>query len=156
MTITLSSTAFTDGGLIPGKYSCDGENVNPPLAWTGIPEGARSLVLIMDDPDIPEAVKQSRGIDVFDHWVVYNIPPGNGQIAEATTPAGVQGLNGAGQAQYAGPCPPDREHRYFFYIYALDTMLSFDEQPTKADVLAATAGHVLAEGQLMGRYERSK
>jgi len=155
MSITLTSSAFAAGGLIPKKYSCDGTNVNPELSWSGAPVGTKSFALIMDDPDIPDAVKQSRGIDVFDHWVVYNIPGTVTEIKEATKPEGQDGLNGSGKPGYVGPCPPDKEHRYFFYIFALDTTLTFNSQPTKADVMGAMIGHVLADGQLMGRYNRS-
>jgi Raf kinase inhibitor-like YbhB/YbcL family protein len=155
MQLTLTSTAFSEGGLVPKKYSCDGQNVNPELSWSGAPVDTKSFVLIMDDPDIPDSVKQSRGIDVFDHWVVYNIPATVTELKEATKPEGQDGLNGAGKPGYTGPCPPDKEHRYFFYIFALDTTLSFNSPPTKADVMAAMIGHVLANGQLMGRYNRS-
>lgn len=156
MPMTLTSPAFEEGGAIPQKYTCDGQSVNPELSWTGAPEGTKSFALIMDDPDIPESVKQARGISVFDHWVVYNIPAEITRIPESAKPPGVEGLNGSQKSAYTGPCPPDAEHRYFFYLYALDTTLTFDAPPTRAEVEAAIKGHVLAEGQLMGKYNRKR
>ncbi len=156
MPMTLSSSVFTEGGSIPSRYTCDADNTNPPLSWSGAPEATKSFALIMDDPDIPDSVKQARGIDVFDHWVVYNIPADTNAIAEATKPAGQEGLNGAGDTQYRGPCPPDKEHRYFFYLFALDTVLDFDSAPTKAQLLDAMKGHVVGQAQLMGLYNRQQ
>jgi hypothetical protein len=156
MTMNFTSPAFSEGGLIPAKYTCDGENVNPELRWSGAPEGTKSFVLIMDDPDIPDSVKKSLGTDVFDHWVVYNILPGVKEIAEASKPLGQEGLNGAGKTGYTGPCPPDKEHRYFFYLLALDRTLTFPAQPTKADVIAAVQYHILGQAELMGRYDRKR
>jgi Raf kinase inhibitor-like YbhB/YbcL family protein len=155
-TFALKSSIFEHNSLIPAKYTCDVENINPQLTIEGVPEGAGSLVLIMDDPDIPDSVKQVRGIDVFDHWVVFNIPPETREIAEATEPKGVAGSNGAGAVGYRGPCPPDREHRYFFKLYALDTMLDLPDGSTKADVEKAMAGHIIAQTELMGRYDRQR
>lgn len=156
MALTLTSSAFGANGLIPAKYSCDGENVNPPLSWSGVPSGTKSYALIMDDPDIPDSVKQARGIEVFDHWVVYNIPVDVTSISAAAPPPGNQGLNGAGEPSYRGPCPPDGEHRYFFYLYALDTTLPSISPLTKQQVLDAMRGHILAEGQLMARYDKQR
>ena len=152
--LTLASTAFEPNGLIPSKYTCDGDNTIPPLSIGGVPENAATLVLIMDDPDIPESVKQSRGIEVFDHWVAFNIPPQTKAINEGEEPDAVLGNNGAGRKGYTGPCPPDREHRYFFKLYALDTTLTLPEGSTKAQVEAAMEGHILARAELIGRYER--
>ncbi len=156
--LTLTSTAFEPNGSIPPKYTCDASppagGTIPPLSISGTPGGAKSLVLIMDDPDIPESVKQSRGIEVFDHWVVFNIPPETTLVAEGAEPAGVLGRNGAGRPGYTGPCPPDREPRYFFKLYALDTELTLPEGASKADVETAMEGHILAQTELIGRYER--
>lgn len=159
MALTLTSPAFEQNGMIPAKYTCDGEReLSPPLAITGVPEKAKSLVLIMDDPDIPQEVKASRGIDVFDHWTVYNIPPETREVPEGAT-VGMPGLNGTGSEGYVGPCPPlqyePREHRYVFKLYALSDTLNFDQPPTKRQVLDALAPLLLAEAELVGRYARS-
>jgi Raf kinase inhibitor-like YbhB/YbcL family protein len=158
MTLSLTSSAFEQGASIPARYTCDDRReVNPPLRIEGAPAGTKSLALIVDDPDIPAQVKQSHGIQVFDHWVLFNIPASTTDIPEGAAP-GTQGVNGAGQNAYTGPCPPPqyepREHRYFFYLYALDTELELPAGATKAQVQAAIQGHVLAEAQLMGRYQR--
>lgn len=152
--IKILSEAFEDGGNIPPKYTCDGENINPPLEITGIPKSSKSLVLIIDDPDIPDFVKRSRGIEVFDHWVVFNIPPTVGKIEEGAEPKGVKGVNSSGQNKYTGPCPPDREHRYFFKIYALDLKLDLLEGSSKKEVEKAMDGHIIASGELIGRYNK--
>lgn len=154
----LSSSAFEDGGMIPAKYTCDGDReLSPPLAIRGVPEGTKSLVLIMDDPDIPEVFKKSRGIDSFDHWTLFNIPPETREIPEGAA-VGAAGLNSAGNTRYTGPCPPPEyepsEHRYIFVLYALSGMLQFDEPPTKRQVLDALAPMVLAKAELTGRYSR--
>ncbi|MDP2648797.1 MAG: YbhB/YbcL family Raf kinase inhibitor-like protein [bacterium] len=159
--LTLSSTAFESGASIPSRFTCDGDNASPPLSFGGVPEGAVSLALIMDDPDIPQAVKDSMHIGVFDHWVLYDLPPNTGSLEEGSPPAdgaGVEGVNGAGKGGYTGPCPPKQyeptEHRYFFRLYALDTKLDLPAGSTKAEVLSAMQGHILAEAELMGKYER--
>ncbi len=152
----LTSPAFVEGGKIPSKYTCDGQNVNPPLVFSDVPAKAKSLVLIMDDPDIPDFVKQKFSIQVWDHWVVFNIPPETKEVAEGKDPQGRLGKNTGGKNAYGGPCPPDREHRYFFKLYALNTGLSLQEGSTKAEVEAAMKGHILARAELMGRYEREK
>ena len=152
----LTSSAFAEGEKIPSKYTCDGANLNPALSFSDVPAKAKSLVLIMDDPDIPDFVKQKFGIKVWDHWVVFNIFLGTKEIAEGKNPPGILGRNTGGKNAYGGPCPPDREHRYFFKLYALDTELSLPEGSSKAEVEKAMAGHILAEAKLMGRYERIK
>jgi Raf kinase inhibitor-like YbhB/YbcL family protein len=150
------STAFADGARIPTKYTCDAESpVSPPLSIRNLPEGTKSMALIMDDPDIPESVKQARGIEVFDHWVVYNITRDIIEIAEGVAP-GTEGNNSTGATGYRGPCPPDREHRYFFKVYALDTTLNFIKAPTRKELEDAISPHVLASAKYMGRYEREK
>lgn len=150
----IESSAFAHNELIPAKYTCDGENINPPLAFIGVPEKAKSLALIMDDPDIPEAAKKSYGIEVWDHWTVFNIPPETKGVSEGANPAGVLGKNTRGDAAYGSPCPPDREHRYFFKLYALDTMLDLKEGATKHEVELAMQGHIIAQAGLIGRYEK--
>lgn len=149
----LTSSAFKEGGIIPSIYTCEGKNINPPLLISGISANAKSLVLIMDDPDVPASVRPER---MYDHWVVFNIPPTTHQIDEHATPPGVQGRNTAGKNQYTGPCPPDREHRYFFKLYALDKLLELHAGATKKEVEHAMHGHIIAECHLMARYEKGK
>lgn len=157
MTLTLTSSAFQNAESIPSQFTCDAENISPPLSISGVPEGAKSLVLIVDDPDIPQVFKEQRGIDSFDHWTLFNIPPETRDISQAGS-AGVRGANGAGKNDYTGPCPPKEyepsEHRYFFKLYALDTMLDLAEGASKGDVLAAMEGHILGKAELMSRYKR--
>lgn len=148
----LTSSAFGQGEKIPSIYTCDGKNVNPPLEITGLAQGALSLVLIMDDPDVP---KNQRKDGMWDHWVVFNIPPDTRFIGENTEPEGTPGVGSNGETGYSGPCPPDREHRYFFKVFALDTQLDLPEKSTKTEVEKAMAGHVLFHAELMGRYERN-
>jgi len=147
--MTLTSEAFEDGGVIPSRYTCDGENINPQLSWSRIPEDAQTLVLIMDDPD---AVKPAG--HVWDHWVVFDMQPATVDVKENSEPEGVSGNGSSGSTGYSGPCPPDGEHLYFFKLYALDTTLSLSEGATKAEVQTAMQGHVIAEAQLTGRYTR--
>ena len=152
MALKLTSTAFEDGGPIPSKYTCDGDDISPPLAWSGVPEGAKSLALIADDPDAP------RGTWV--HWVVYLIPPSEKGLAEGvptteTLASGArQGRNDFQKIGYGGPCPPSGTHRYFFKLYALDGEQNLPSGVSKEQLLKAIDGHVLAEGQLVGRYQR--
>ena len=151
--LTLTSTAFESGDQIPIKYTCDGDNVNPPLSISNVPAEAKSLVLIVTDPDIPASVKESRGIEVFDHWVVFNIPTTTTSLTENEEP-GTTGDNTAGNSSYTGPCPPDREHRYFFRLYALDEELDLPAGATRLEVEEAMDGHIISQAELMGRYER--
>jgi len=155
MALSFISPAFEHEGTVPSRFTCDGDNVSPPLAITGVPEGTQALAIVMDDPDVP---KQLRPDGVFDHWVLFNIAPSTGSIEEGAS-AGVRGANGRGDAKYTGPCPPTQyepaEHRYFFKLYALDTMLDLPEGSSKQEVLAAMQGHVLEETTLMGRYKRT-
>jgi len=153
MSLTLSSPVFEDGGSIPSQYTCDAENINPELHIHNVPEGTQSLVLVMDDPDISEAAKIERGIDVVDHWVLYNIDPTTSVITEGAT-IGEQGLNVSGQVGYRGPCPPDREHRYFFRLYAISGTLSFVQTPTLKEVEDAARSMMIEQTTLMGRYKR--
>ncbi|HXK35279.1 MAG TPA: YbhB/YbcL family Raf kinase inhibitor-like protein [Candidatus Paceibacterota bacterium] len=143
----LTSTLFENSGLIPSTYTCDGADINPPLVVSGVPKEAKSLVLIMDDPDAP--------MGTWDHWVVFNIPPDLATIEEGSEPTGVKGLNSSQKTGYSGPCPPDREHRYFFKLYALDVLLSLKEGALKKEVEQAMAGHILAKTEIIGRYNRN-
>ena len=147
----LTSPAFKEGAPIPVKYTCEGQNLSPPLVINGVPPGAKSLALIMDDPDAMKPAGK-----VWDHWVTFNIPPETTVIGEGENPPGVMGSNTRGVLAYGGPCPPDGEHRYYFHLYALDTMLNLKEGATKKQVLDATDGHVLAQAELRGRYVRQK
>lgn len=150
----IRSASFQNESDIPPQFSCDGANKSPGLNWSGQPEGTKSFVLIMDDPDIPAFVKQKMGIEVFDHWVLYNIPASAHGIAEGQS-EGVQGKNSSGGLGYTGPCPPDREHRYFFRLYALDAELALPAGASRQNVDQAMRGHIMAEAGLMGRYARN-
>ncbi|MEK7479819.1 MAG: YbhB/YbcL family Raf kinase inhibitor-like protein [Patescibacteria group bacterium] len=153
-TLTLNTSAFENGQAIPSEYTCDGDNVSPLLAIAGVPEGAKSLALIMDDPDVPTQLKPD---GVFDHWTLFNIAPETREIPENGS-AGTVGANGSGQSAYTGPCPPAQyepsEHRYFFRLYALDAELDIPAGASKKDVLAAMEGHIIDRAELMGRYKR--
>jgi Raf kinase inhibitor-like YbhB/YbcL family protein len=153
MTLQIRSNAFSEGGMIPRKYTCDGEDVSPPMAWSGVPEGTKSLVLIADDPDAP--------MGTWVHWVLYDIPPTLDGLPEgvAKTPlvqgVGTQGTNDFRQIGYGGPCPPrGPAHRYFFKLYALDTSLNLKSGLRKAEIEKAMKGHILAQAQYMGTYRR--
>jgi len=143
----ISSPAFENMGMIPGRYTCDGEDVNPPLVFTGIPSGTASLTLIVEDPDAP--------LGTFDHWIVWNIPVVNG-IAENSVPDGaVQGRNGFGRNSYNGPCPPHGSmHKYIFKLYALNASLELPAGATKSELENAMRGKVVAQTQIAGKYER--
>ena len=143
--ISITSFSFQAGGDIPAKFTCDGTNVSPALQIGGVPNETKSLVLIVDDPDAP------RGL--FTHWIIWNIDPKTTRVAENSAPAaGVQGTNDFGKRNYGGPCPPSGTHRYFFKIFALDTKLELKPNARRAELDAAMRGHVLAQGELMGRY----
>lgn len=148
----LKSSVFENGKKIPSKYTCQGDDVNPPLEIQGVPSKAESLVLILDDPDVPEYIRKDR---MWVHWVVFNIPPGTHTIAENSAPPGTLGRNTGGSLNYQGPCPPDREHRYFFKLYALNTTLSLPLGASKQEVEKAMEGHVLEHCELMGTYNKS-
>lgn len=150
-TMRLTSSAFENGGRIPAKYTCDGPGISPALSFEGVPAGARSLVLLADDPDVPTSIRPD---GMWDHWVVFNISPTVTNVPEGQEPPGVAGSGTGGTNGYHGPCPPDREHRYFFKLYALNDFLSLPEGATKAHVEEAMKGKVIAEAQLMGRYVR--
>ena len=152
MAIQLTSTAFSDGAMIPKRFTCDGEDVSPPLSWSGLPAGTGSLALICDDPDAP--------VGTWDHWVLFNIPaPATGLPEDVPAKASlddgsVHGNNSWGRPGYGGPCPPGGTHRYFFKLYALDIELNLKPGATKSQLVKAMEGHILDQGQLMGKYRR--
>lgn len=145
----ISSTAFGAGTKIPMKYTCDGNGVNPPLSFSEVPEGTKSLVLIMDDPD---AAKVSGKI--WDHWVIWNIMPQTTNITEDSVPKGIVGMNSGGRQAYGPPCPPNGEHQYFFKLYALNTLLDLPFNSSQTAVMKAMEGHILAQAELSGVYSR--
>lgn len=140
----VSSTAFDHEGVIPSKYTCEGEDVNPPLQIEQIPAGTKTLAIIAEDPDAPNGT--------FDHWVIWNIPPTN--LIGGDSVPGVCGKNGSGKTGYYGPCPPSGFHRYYFHVYALDTELDLENGAEKAALQQAMQGHILGESVLMGRYQK--
>ncbi|MEN2998947.1 MAG: YbhB/YbcL family Raf kinase inhibitor-like protein [Brevinematia bacterium] len=154
MSIKVSSSAFKDGDFIPRKYTCDGDDISPEIRIEGIPTGTKSLVLINDDPDAP--------VGVWDHWILYDIPPNTNTIPEGIKPErefpnGMKhGINSWGRVGYGGPCPPSGTHRYYFRVYALDIQLNLPPGATKQKILKAMEGHILAQGELMGKYARGK
>ena len=143
----IESTAFKNNELIPSKYTCDGENVNPPLMIDDVPTGAKSLVLIVDDPDAPAGT--------WVHWTVWNINPEIKEIPENSVPRnGVEGITDFGKPGYGGPCPPSGTHRYFFKLYALDITLDIDTSTKATDIESKIEGNILAKAQLVGLYRR--
>lgn len=153
----LSSPAFDNDAVIPQRFTCEGENISPPLRISGVPGSTQELVLIVTDPDIPQEVKDSMGIEVFGHWVAYGINPETTDIA-AGQAVGTQGENSNGELGYTGPCPPAEyeptEHRYVFALLASDAKLDLKQGANKDAVQAALDGHVLASDKLVGRYEK--
>ncbi|MDR0441710.1 MAG: YbhB/YbcL family Raf kinase inhibitor-like protein [Candidatus Accumulibacter sp.] len=148
------SNAFAPNGAMPKQYTCEGANVSPPLAWSEIPSHAKSLALIVDDPDAPDPAAPLR---VWVHWVLYNLPANGGGLEEAVQelPAGTrEGLNDWGVTGYGGPCPPIGRHRYFHKLYALDVVLPDLKQPDKKALEQAMAGHIVAEAQVIGTYQK--
>jgi len=152
MDIKVTSSAFQDGGSIPSKYTCDGADVSPPLQWDSAPEDTKSLAVICDDPDAP--------MGTFVHWVLFNLPAEIRELTEnvptgETLPNGAkQGTSDFGRTGYGGPCPPSGTHRYYFKIYALDSEIDLPAGARKPDLLKAMEGHILVQGQLMGKYKR--
>lgn len=158
MALVITSTAFSPNGTIPKQYTCEGADISPPLSIAGLPAGTKSLVLIVDDPDAPDPKAPKL---TWVHWLLYNIPANTTGLAEDEKTSGVprgalSGLNDWKRTGYGGPCPPIGRHRYFHKLYALDTMLPDLKQPTKTQLLAAMKGHVLAETQLIGTYEKGR
>jgi Raf kinase inhibitor-like YbhB/YbcL family protein len=157
MALTLTSSAFKHNGVIPALYTCQGKDVSVPLAWSGVPAGAKSLVLILDDPDAPDP-KAPRMTWV--HWVLYNLPPSatglkEGIKASELSKGTLEGFNDWKRTGYGGPCPPIGRHRYFHKLYALDTVLRAMESSTKADLEQAMKGHVLEKAELIGTYQKN-
>jgi Raf kinase inhibitor-like YbhB/YbcL family protein len=156
MPLTLTSTRFEHGGEIPSRFTCEGDDVSPDLSWSGLPEGTRSLVLIVDDPDAPDPAAPKM---VWDHWLLYNLPPDCGGLPEAVRPKALpagtrEGRNSWGRTGYGGPCPPVGRHRYFHILHALDILLPDLGQPSKDPLLTAMEGHILAHTELVGTYEK--
>ncbi len=154
MAMMVTSTVFVEGEALPMRYSCDGENISPPLAWSGVPAETKTFALLCDDPDAPHGT--------YVHWVLYNIPQTTLSLREGIPPqqtvpgVGEQGQNSAGAFGYTGPCPPSGTHRYYFTLYALDERLTLSGEVNAAAIRLAMQGHILAEGQLMGRYTRAQ
>lgn len=158
MTLIITSEAFQHNGAIPNDYTCDGRDISPPLEWTGLPAGTKSLALIVDDPDAPDPAAPKM---TWVHWVLYNIPPTAVGLQEDVEPSalpdGVQeGTNDWRRTRYGGPCPPIGRHRYFHKLYALDTVLPDLNKPSKDKLLKAMEGHILSKAELVGTYERSR
>lgn len=145
-TLTLSSSAFKDGEMIPSLYTCEGKNIIPPLTISGVPISAESLALIMDDPDAPSGT--------FVHWVKWNISTSTSEIKEGVEPDGVSGVGGSGSLTYIGPCPPSGTHHYHFKMYALDTELPLVKRSTKAELESAMSGHIIDQTELVGLYQK--
>jgi Raf kinase inhibitor-like YbhB/YbcL family protein len=147
MTLVITSPAFVEGETIPVEYTCNGRNISPPLAWSGLPADTQTLALIADDPDAPAGI--------WVHWVVYNLPSSTDELPAGVQNPGVEGINSNRKTGYSGPCPPPgKPHRYFFKLYALDTSLELVPGATKGELEKAIRGHILAEGQLMGTFSR--
>ena len=144
--LSVSSPAFQQNGSIPPEFTCDGAGKNPALEIGGLPAGAKSLALIMDDPDAP--------MGTFVHWVVYNLSPQTKEIAENSKPQGDEGQNGAGKTGYIGPCPPSGTHHYHFKLYALDTMLDFPQIPDKKAVEDKMRNHIIDKAELVGLFSK--
>lgn len=156
MALALTSPAFSHNAAIPKIYTCQGEDISPALAWSGLPKGTQSLALIVDDPDAPDPAAPKM---TWVHWVLYNIPPSASGLKEAVAPAKLppgtrEGKNDWKRTGYGGPCPPIGMHRYFHKLYALDVVLSDLKQPTKAELERAMKGHVLEKFELMGTYQK--
>ena len=158
MALTLTSPAFSAGHDIPSDYTCEGADVSPQLDWSGVPAGAKSLALIVDDPDAPDPAAPKM---TYVHWVLYNIPPSATRLAEAVEPADLpegtrEGKNDWKRTGYGGPCPPIGKHRYFFKLHALDIVLPDLKTPTKAELEKAMEGHILEKVELMGTYQKAR
>ena len=156
--LTLTSTSFSHNDEIPARHTCDGRDISPELSWTKIPDGTKSLVLIVDDPDAPDPAAPKM---TWVHWMLYNIPSDasglpEGVGAKELPPGTLQGLNDWQRTGYGGPCPPVGSHRYFHKLYALDTLLPNLKHPTKAILEKAMEGHVIAHVELVGRYQRHR
>lgn len=152
MEMRVRSSAFTDGGMIPEKYTCDGEGISPPIVWESVSDNIRSFALICEDPDAP--------MGTFTHWVVYDLPSDVTELPEhipnkdRLPNGGLQGINSLHKTGYFGPCPPSGTHRYFFKVYALDKKLDIGPSADKDRLMEAMKGHIVAQGQIMGKYQR--
>ncbi len=158
MPLAIRSAAFAQGGEIPARYTCEGDDLSPPLTWSGVPAEAKSLALVVDDPDAPDPAHPKM---TWVHWVLYDVPTSATGLAEAirrdALPTGTkEGVNDWKRTGYGGPCPPIGRHRYFFQLYALDAVLPDLGSPTKAKLVDAMKGHILAEAQVMGTYEKRR
>ena len=158
MTMILSSSAFAPDGEIPAVYTCEGNDVSPPLAWSGVPPGTKSVALIVDDPDAPDPAQPRM---TWVHWVLYDIPPTAGGLPEAVATAALppgtrEGLNDWGRTGYGGPCPPIGRHRYFHKLFALDAVLPDLNRPKKAALETAMQGHILEQATLIGTYQKKR
>lgn len=152
----ITSTAFGHGGAIPPIYTCEGKDISPPISWSDVPPGTKSLVLIVDDPDAPDPSAPKM---TWVHWVLYDLPATTSGLPENVTtlpPGTKEGVNDWKRTGYGGPCPPIGRHRYFHKLYALDTVLPDLKQPTKAKLEEAMKGHIMSEARLVGTYEKSK
>ncbi len=149
--LSLTSPVFENGGKIPQKYTCDGEDISPPLVISNIPERTASLALVMDDPDAAQISGK-----VWDHWIVWNIPADTNKIPEGKEPKGILGTGTGGNQGYQGPCPPDRPHTYRFKVYALDTVLELQPGATKKELETAIQDHILEEAEIKASYQRSQ
>jgi len=158
-TLRLTSPAFRNGGALPRSCTCDGDDQSPPLAWSGVPEGAKSIALLIDDPDAPDPAAPKV---TWTHWLIYNLPPSRADsLAAGVKPSDLRGdarmgMNDWKKTAYGGPCPPVGRHRYYHHLYALDTVLTFKHPPDRAEFLRAIEGHVIAKAELLGTYQRSK
>jgi Raf kinase inhibitor-like YbhB/YbcL family protein len=158
MSLTLTSPAFAHQGEIPAQFTCEGTDISPALAWSGLPAGTQSLVLIVDDPDAPDPAAPKM---TWVHWVLYNLPPSATGLPEAVKPAALpagtrEGINDWQRTGYGGPCPPIGRHRYFHKLYALDTLLPDLGRPTKVRLEQAMAGHILGQAELLGTYRKGR
>ncbi len=151
MIMTLQSSAFQDNQAIPAEYTCDGEGKNPALEFLNIPDGAKSLALIMEDPDVPKTIRED---GMWNHWLVWDMAATTREIRSGATAPGTVGQNTSGIFGYTPPCPPDREHRYVFTLYALDAKMRLNAEATKEELIDAMDGHILETAQLIGVYNR--
>mgnify|MGYP000166421420 CR=1 FL=1 len=151
ISMKIQSPEFENGVDIPPRFTCDGENINPSLNFLDIPENTKSFTLIVEDHDVP---KNIRADGLWDHWIIWNIPKEVTSLPENYKEQGMMGKNSGGEYGYSGPCPPDSEHRYYFKLYALDTMLELNQYATKEELLNAMHGHILDQAELIGKYKR--
>ncbi len=149
---SITSPAFSMNESIPVRFTCDGENISPELVISGTPERTQSLVLTLEDPDVP---KNIRADGMWDHWIIWNIPPNTTRLKESAVPPGILGTGTNGKTSYLGPCPPDREHRYIFTLYALDTSISLPKGSKKEQLLRAMDSHIIKQTNLIGHYNRN-